>query len=424
MKAQIKNLKNGTTVITLHRKTTKTVSILVGVSIGCDHETDSENGLAHFLEHMCLKGTKKHKTPKKLLVYLDSLGIHANASTNNSSTCYHFSGPKGKYKKILDLISDMFLNSTFTSKEIQKEKGVILEEIKMKNDNPTESICDVIIDVLHQGTAAGRRVLGYPANIKKFHQKDFINFYKKHYTPKNTIVVVVGDIKPQKVFSDVNKIFGVIKNNKKTSDPIIRDINKYRSVIKKTKIEDTVLGFGFRVPKELKKNGAELDVLNAVLGYGLSSRLFVKIREEMGGCYRIKTSFYKTPNYCDFFITTSIDSKRTKEIYKTILMELKKIKDNLIEKDELEIAKTKLLSSENFVLESNFDLLIKCFMQYVVSGKTLSFKESTDAIKKVTSKQVQNCAKKIFKKENFAIAVLGSSTITKKSLGKETNGIL
>ena len=99
-------------------------------------------------------------------------------------------------------------------------------------------------------------------------------------------------------------------------------------------------------------------------------------------------------------------------------MELKKIKETLIEKDELEKAKTKLLSSESFVLESNFDLLIKCFMQYVVSGKVSSFKESTDAIKKVTAKQVQNCAKKIFKKKNFAIAVLGSSTITKKTLGK------
>ena len=325
MKAQIKKLKNGTTVIVLQRNTEIT-SILVGVSIGCDHETDSENGLAHFLEHMCLKGTKKHKTPKKLLVYLDSLGIHANASTNNSSTCYHFSGPKGKYEKMLDLISDMFLNSTFISEEIEKEKGVILEEIKMKNDNPTESICDIIIDVLHQGTAAGRRILGYPANIKKFHQKDFIDFHKKHYTPKNTIVVVVGDIKTKKIFSDVDKIFGCIKNNKKTSDPIIKDINKYRSVIKKSKIEDTALGFGFRVPKELKKNGAELDVLNAVLGYGLSSRLFVKIREEMGGCYRIKTSFYKTPNYCDFFITTSIDSKRTKEIYNSYLDGVKKNK--------------------------------------------------------------------------------------------------
>ena len=110
MKAQIKKLKNGTTVIVLQRNTAIT-SVLVGVSIGCDHETDSENGLAHFLEHMCLKGTKKHKTPKKLLVYLDSLGIHANASTNNSSTCYHFSGPKGKYEKMnLDPISDKFLN--------------------------------------------------------------------------------------------------------------------------------------------------------------------------------------------------------------------------------------------------------------------------------------------------------------------------
>ena len=240
MKAQIKKLKNGTTVIALQRKTAIT-SVLVGVSVGFDHETDSENGIAHFLEHMCFKGTNKYKTPKELLVYLDSLGVHVNATTSNSSTCYYLSGLKDKYIKILDLVSDMFLNSIYPPKEIQKEKGVILEEIKMSNVTPTSFICDILNDILHEGTAAGRRGIGSPSNIKKFKQKDFIDFYKKHYTPKNTIIVVVGDIKPQKVFSDVNKIFGCIKNSKKTKNPIIKDINKYRSVIKKTQIENTEL---------------------------------------------------------------------------------------------------------------------------------------------------------------------------------------
>ena len=423
MKAQIKKLKNGTTVITLQRKTAIT-SVLVGVSVGFDHETDSENGLAHFLEHMCFKGTNKYKTPKELLVYLDSLGVYVNATTSNSSTCYYLSGLKDKYIKILDLVSDMFLNSIYPPKEIQKEKDVILEEIKMQNVTPTSFIYNILDDILHQGTVAGRRGAGSPSNIKKFKQKDFIDFYKKHYTPKNTIVVVVGDIKPQKILSDVNKIFGCIKNNKKTSDPIIKDINKYRSIIKKTKIENTTLGLGFRIPKELKKNKTQLDVLDAILGHSFSSRLSAKIREEMGGCYYIHTLFYNHPTYCDFCITTSIDSKRTKEIYTAILMELKKMKDTLVEKDELEKAKTQLLSSESFGLESNLSLLYRCFETYTVLGKALSFKETTDAIKKVTSKQVQTCAKKIFKKENFAIAVLGSSTITKKTLEREADDIL
>ena len=416
MKAQIKKLKNGTTVIALQRKTAIT-SVLVGVSVGFDHETDSENGIAHFLEHMCFKGTKKYKTPKELLVYLDNLGVYVNAFTSNSSTCYCLSGLKDKYTKILDLVSDMFLNSIYPPEEIQKEKGVILEEIKMHNVTPTSFIYDILDDILHQGTVAGRRGAGSPSNIKKFKQKDFIDFYKKHYTPKNTIIVVVGDLKPQKVFSDVNKIFGCIKNSKKTKNPIIKDINKYRSVIKKTKIENTTLGLGFRVPKELSKNKSELDVLDAVLGgCSFSSRLFAKIREEMGGCYYIQTLFSDNLTYCDFYIITCINSKRTKEIYAAILIELKKMKDILVEKDELEKAKTQLLSSESFGLESSLSLLQRCFEKYIVSGKTLSFKESTDAIKKVTSKQVQNCAKKIFKKENFAIAVLGSSTITKNRL--------
>ena len=423
MKAQIKKLKNGTTVIALQRKTAIT-SVLVGVSVGFDHETDSENGLAHFLEHMCFKGTNKYKTPKELLVYLDSLGVYVNASTSNSSTCYYLSGLKDKYTKILDLVSDMFLNSIYPPKEIEKEKGVILEEIKMHNVTPTSFIHDILGDILHQGTVAGRRGAGSPSNIKKFKQKDFIDFYKKHYTPKNTIVVVVGDIKPQKILSDVNKVFGVTKNIKKTKNPVIKDINKYRSVIKKTKIENTTLGFGFRVPKELKKNKVQLDVLDAILGHSFSSRLFAKIREEMGGCYYIQTLFSDNPDYCDFYIITCINSKRTKEIYKAILMELKKMKDTLVEKDELEKAKTQLLSNESFGLESSLSLLQRCFEKYIISGKALSFKESTDAIKKVTSKQVQNCAKKIFKKKNFAIAVLGSSTITKKTLESEAKGVL
>ena len=277
MKAQIKKLKNGTTVIALQRKTAIT-SVLVGVSVGFDHETDSENGLAHFLEHMCFKGTEKYKTPKELLVYLDSLGVYVNASTSNSSTCYYLSGLKDKYTKILDLVSDMFLNSIYPPKEIEKEKGVILEEIKMHNVTPTSFIYEILNDILHEGTVAGRRGAGSPSNIKKFKQKDFIDFYKKHYTPKNTIIVVVGDIKPQKIFSDVNKIFGVIKNSKKTKNPIIKDINKYRSVIKKTKIENTTLGFGIVFLRDCLQ----------------------KIRAEMGGCYSIQTFFYNNPTYGDF----------------------------------------------------------------------------------------------------------------------------
>ena len=423
MKAQIKKLKNGTTVIAIQRKTTKIVSVLVGVSVGCEHETNSENGIAHFLEHMCFKGTKKFKTPKELRIYLDRLGLYANAFTGKFYTGYSISGLKNKYIKMLDFISDIFLNSTFPPEAIEKEKGVILEEIKMTNIDPRRVIYDILRSVLHQGTVAGRVVLGHPENIKKF-KKDFIDFYKKHYTPKNTIVVVVGDIKPQKIFSDVNKIFGVIKNSKKTKNPIIKDINKYRSVIKKTKIENTTLGLGFRIPKELTKNKTELRVLNIILGYGFSSRLKAKIREEMGGCYSIYTSFYNHPTHCDFSIRTSIDSKRTKEIYAAILMELKKIKDTLVEKDELEKAKNQLLTAQSFSLESNKSLLQRWFEKYVISGKVSSFKEATNAIKKVTAKQVQNCAKKIFKKKNFAIAVLGSSTITKKTLEKVVNDIL
>ena len=149
MKAQVKKLKNGTTVIVLQRKTTKTVSILAGVSVGSDHETDSENGIAHFLEHMCFRGTKKHKTPKELLMCLDNLGIYANATTGSSITKYYLSGPKDKYLKILDLVSDMFLNSTYPPEEIEKEKGVILEEIKIHNVTPTRFIYDILTD---QGT--------------------------------------------------------------------------------------------------------------------------------------------------------------------------------------------------------------------------------------------------------------------------------
>ena len=143
-------------------------------------------------------------------------------------------------------------------------------------------------------------------------------------------------------------------------------------------------------------------------------------------CYwyeKIMTNVVSTT--CDTFIKNLYkDSNRTKEIYIAILMELKKMKNTLVEKDELEKAKNQLISGESFVFESNFSLLRRYFKQYVVSGKVLSFKESTDAIKKVTAKQIQNCAKKIFKKENFAIAVLGSSTITKKSLEKEMKSIL
>lgn len=215
MKFKKKTLKNGLRIITVPVKGNPSVTVLVMVSTGSNYETKEENGLSHFLEHMCFKGTPTRKTALDISLEVDSLGAENNAFTNNEYTGYYAKAEKKHFKKLLNIVSDIYLNPTIPTEELEKERGVILQEISMYEDLPQRKVQEVFDELLYGDTPAGRSILGPKENIKRFTREDFLKYKSKHYVAEGTVVVVAGDVSDKQVEEEVSKLFKSIPTSKK-----------------------------------------------------------------------------------------------------------------------------------------------------------------------------------------------------------------
>src|SRR3989344_5944638 len=210
MRFSKKVLHNGLRVIIVPMKDNPTVTVLVLVEAGSKYEGKKNNGISHFLEHMCFKGTTKRPKAIDISKELDALGSHYNAFTAQEYTGYYAKSDAKHFVNIFDIVSDIYLNSTFPETEMQKEKGVIIEEINMYEDTPPKHLQDLIMKLLYGDQPAGWNIAGEKKNILNMKRDDFVNYHKKHYLPEATVLVVSGQVKQKEVFKEVNKIFGKI----------------------------------------------------------------------------------------------------------------------------------------------------------------------------------------------------------------------
>ena len=187
-------LKNGLRVITVPMKDNPTVTVLVLVETGSKYETKAKNGISHFLEHMCFKGTAKRPTAQAISSELDGLGSSYNAFTSQEYTGYYAKSSANHFKKIFDVVSDIYLNSAFPAAEIEKEKGVIVEEINMYEDMPHRHVHDLFASLLYGDTPAGWNIAGTRDNVRAMKREDFVQYHQAHYVPKATTVIIAGKV--------------------------------------------------------------------------------------------------------------------------------------------------------------------------------------------------------------------------------------
>ena len=209
-KALKKKLKNGLRVITVPMKENPTVTVLVLVGTGSDYETKRINGISHFLEHMCFKGTTKRPNGKMISHELDALGCQYNAFTDHEMTGYYAKGDAKNFNQIFDVISDIYLNSTFPEPEIEKEKGVIIEEINMYEDMPHRHVQEMFEEVLYGDQPAGWNIAGPRENIRTMVRDDFVSYKKAHYVASSTVIIVAGSVTQKEVDAQVAKYFSGI----------------------------------------------------------------------------------------------------------------------------------------------------------------------------------------------------------------------
>lgn len=411
MKYKKKTLKNGLRIITVPSKDVMTATVMVMVETGTKYEDKSNNGISHFLEHMCFKGTKKRPNAGDISLELDSLGAASNAFTSYEYTGYYAKAHSKYTHKLVDIISDIYLNSTFDERELEKEKGVIVEEMNMIKDAPASDVGYLLLELMYGDQPVGRTVLGDKNFIKKATREDFVKYHKEHYVASATTIVIAGNFDEKKIIKEVEKKFENISTSKKHKKVKVKDFQKKPQLLVKNKKSDqTHLALAFRGVSLKHKDEPVLNVIATLLGQGMSSRLFVRLRDEMGVCYYVRSGSDTLTDHGIFEVTAGVDNKRLKEVVGVILEELKKLKLELVSEKELKKVMDFKLGHFVMSLESPHSFATSYAIQETLENKITLPKDRMREIKAVTVKDIKRVANKIFKNEGLNLAMIGPQT--------------
>lgn len=408
IKFKKKTLKNGMRIVTVPMKDNPAVTVMVMVEAGSKYESKEINGLSHFLEHMCFKGTIKRPNAIDISKELDGIGSQYNAFTSQEFTGYYAKAHAKHLSKVLDVISDMYLNPVFDTKEIEKEKGVIVEEINMYKDMPQRHIWDMFMELLYGDQPAGWNIAGTEEIVKKIKRDDFVSYRGKHYVARATTVVVSGAFDEKKIINQIEKSFaGITAGKKDKKIKVAEKQDKPNILIQFKETDQTHLILGVRSYDVFNKKLPTLKVLNAVLGGGMSSRLFQKLRDEMGVGYYVRSSADSFTDHGYLAVSTGVDNARVKEVIVAVLNELKKFKNELVPKDELKKVKDYLISGMYLGLESSDSLAEFCGDQEVLKKEILTPAQIAKKIEAVTANDIKKVANELFRDDALNLALIG-----------------
>ena len=418
MEHKIHTLKNGLRIVLVPRKESKTATVMVMSGTGSRYEDATENGLAHFLEHMFFKGTKKRPSAKAISEELDGIGAHYNAFTAKERTAYYAKVASRYLDTALDVISDIFINSALPSGEITKEKGAIIQEIDMYEDMPMRTI-DNVFDALIFGSEhpLGRTILGPKGNIRAFTRKNFATYLKRNYTPLNTVVCVAGKFSEEKVTARIKKEFGGLKHgNPPDAISFASEQGAPRVSIKEKKTDQTQLMLGVPAYPYLHKDEYVLAVLSTILGGGMSSRLFMEVREKRGLAYSVHSWAEKYPDAGYFVVQAGVEHGKLEKTVQVILAEFKKIKKVNASEAELKKAKQYIKGTAALALETTDALAENVASSLINLGRVRTLDEITTGIDAVTASDIQRVARDIFKTNSLNLAIIGPHLENRKFL--------
>ena len=408
MRYNIHTLKNGLRVILAPMKDNKTATIIVMSGTGSRYEDKRENGLAHFLEHMFFKGTSKRPSAKAISEELDGVGAVYNAFTAKERTAYYAKVSARYLDTALDVISDIFLNSKLPEKEITKERGAIIQEIDMYEDMPMRTV-DNVFDELIFGKEhpLGRTILGPKENIRAFTRKDFATYLKRNYTPLNTVVCVAGSFDEKKVLAKITKNFGKLAHgNPPDYISFTSEQNKPRIAIKEKKTDQTHLMLGVPAYPYLHKDEFALAVLATILGGGMSSRLFLEVREKRGLAYSIHAWVDRYPDTGYLAVQAGVEHGKLEETVKTVLGEFKKMKKTKVSK-ELEKAKNYIKGTMTLGLETSDEIAGHAASTLLNIGRVRPLEEILKGIDTVSALDIQRVSRNLLKTEKLNLAIIG-----------------
>ncbi len=401
-------LKNGLRIITVPQKTTQAVTVLVLVGTGSKYETKDINGISHFLEHMYFKGTKKRPSPIAISETLDRIGGIYNAFTSQEYTGYFAKVASDHFETALDWVSDIYLNSTLPKEEIEKEKGVIIEEINMRYDHPMSYIEILWEKLLYGDQPAGWDIAGTKETVSRITRGKLLEYMKNQYVASNTIVCIAGRVSNSLAVKKVKKYFSKIKKTQPFKKPPVKEKqSEPKLLLHKRKTDQAHLYLGVRAYNLFNPQRYAQKLLSIILGGMMSSRLFIKIREQMGAAYYISTDSSADPDTGYLVTRAGVDDKRIEEVILAILEEYKKLCREKVPQEELKKAKDYIKGKTALLLESS-DAKASFFAnQEILEKKILTPEQIFKKIDKVSSLDILKVARDIFQPSKLNLAIIG-----------------
>lgn len=401
-------LKNGLRVIMVPLRDATSVTVLALFATGSKYETKEINGLSHFLEHMMFKGTKKRPTALAVSEELDRVGGSYNAFTGHEETGYWVKVDYTHLDLAMDVVSDMLLNSKFDKKEMDKERGVIIEEMNMVKDNPRRHVADLLYRLMYGDQPAGRDILGTKEIISKVPREELVKYYKSQYGAENMILIVAGKFDQKTILSKIEKYFKNLNLQKPQEKPKVVETQNHPEVLVNFKETDqTHIYLAFRAFDIFDERKYALSVLSLILGEGISSRLFTRIREKHGLVYSIHSGVDTATDTGSLAIYAGVNNEKVQKALTETLDEIKKIKSKGITPAELKKAKDNFKGKTLIGIETSDDWASFVGGQEIITKKILMPEEILKKINKVTNKDIVAVAREVFQNEKMNLALIG-----------------
>jgi predicted Zn-dependent peptidase len=404
---EVTTLPNGIRVVTEQMPHVRSVSLGIWIGTGSRRETPEENGISHFIEHMVFKGTK-NRTAEEIARSVDSIGGGLDAFTAKEMVSYNTKVLDEHLPLAFDVLGDLVRNPLFREEDIQKEKGVILEELKMEIDNPEYLLHEIFSSNFWKDHPLGKPILGTKDTVQKFHREMLHEYYSRVYSPSNILITAAGNLKHDNIVQLARQHFEELRITGSVP-PDRTPVPHSRLVFRnKSSLEQVHLYMGvpsYPLPHE---DRFVCYVLNTVLGGGMSSRLFQKIREQQGLAYAVysELSMYSDTGCLAIYAGTSLDAAR--KVVNSITDEFRDLKENLVPAEELRRAKDHLKGSFMLGLESTSSRMGNLARQELYFKRFFSLDDMVASIEKVTAEDVQKVAREFFDPKNITLAMLGN----------------
>ncbi len=400
-------LDNGLRLVTAAMPHTRSVSISFFIGTGSRYETGEQAGISHFIEHVCFKGTKKRPTSAEICTVIEGVGGMLNAGTDKELTIYWCKVAQPHFASALDVLVDILVNSTFDPVEIEKERRVIIEEINMSLDYPSQRVSMLIDELLWPDHVLGRDIAGSRESVAAITRDMMLDYLAKEYQPANAVLAIAGDIEHREVVDAVSQVVaGWAKRQPRLDYTPYREKIGRRVLIEKRDTEQTQLclampGLSITHPERFK-----LDLLNVILGEGMSSRLFTEIRDKLGLAYSIHSYAEHLLDTGAIGVSAGVDNKNLSVAVRAILEELSRLKELI---PETELSKAKELSKGRLWLRMEDSRSVSGWMggQELLTGKILTLDEVIAIIDAITAEELRKLAGELLVGEGLRLAVVG-----------------